>query len=91
MNYLDGVRLEEATEQGEEKKTTVLFVCLVVTELRKQKMYKVNFKCTHSAPQSRSYHASNKVNKSSSQMLTLALLQAKLTSFGRWHRETFIR
>lgn len=56
---------------------TLLFACLVVTELRKQKMYKVNLKCTHSAPQSRSYLASNKVNKALSQMLTLVSLQAR--------------
>lgn len=56
---------------------TLLFICLVVRELRKQKMCKENFKFTHSAPQSESYHASNKVNKSFSQMLTLGLLQAK--------------
>ncbi|GAA6088665.1 uncharacterized [Tachysurus ichikawai] len=56
---------------------TLLFICLVVSELRKQKMCKENFKCIHSAPQSKSYHASNKVNKSFSQMLTLGLLQAK--------------
>lgn len=63
------------TRKGE--KMTLLFICLVVIELRKQKMCKENFKCTPSAPQSVSHYASNKVNKSFSQMLTLVLLQAK--------------